>query len=84
VRPRFGANRRSAREPSRVAPTRMEKAPKRGRGRPRRLGERQALLVRLPTEVHESLWVAHGETKKSLTELVGIAVKEWLDRRNRK
>ena len=84
MRPQIGANRRSAREPSRVAPTRMEQAPKRGRGRPPRLGQRHALLVRLPADVHRELQMAHVESGKSMTELVGVAVKEWLDRRTRK
>jgi hypothetical protein len=84
VRPETGANRRSAVEPSRVAPKRMEQAPKRGRGRPPRLGERHALLVRLPDELYRALQKAHLETDKSMTELVGVAVKEWIDRRNRK
>lgn len=84
MRPRTRANRRSATDPSRVAPTRMEQPPKRGRGRPRRLGQRHALLVRLPAEVYRELQAEHVESGKSMTELVGVAVKEWLDRRSSK
>jgi hypothetical protein len=40
--------------------------------------------VRLPAEVHRELQAAHVESGKSMTELVGVAVKEWLDRRRSK
>jgi hypothetical protein len=44
------------------------------------LEKRHALLVRLPADVFESLRAAAFENRTSMTELVGVAVAEWVNR----
>lgn len=58
----------------------VEKTTKRPKGRPPKLEKRHALLVRLPADVFESLRAAAFENRTSMTELVGVAVAEWVNR----
>ena len=51
--------------------------PKRGRGRPRKLGEIKPFVVRLPADLHRRLRATAKQDGKSLNDLMVDVLREW-------
>jgi predicted HicB family RNase H-like nuclease len=54
-----------------------EKRPKRGRGRPQKLGDYRALTIRIDAELYKQLKHLAVDRDESFNDLVAAALAEW-------